>query len=362
MKNLLHLTCLLSSLSSFAQISISASDFPEGGDTAQVSISTDFEFDFSATGPDYTWDFSALSMSEQRIDTFFDIEDASITYQIIFNNGWLDPDYQADYFTPFLDFVVPESELFELPISNPVGFTKIESDKVEAVGIGVEIGGIQVPVKNEIIDIEYELPMNYEDEWISNSYFEIDLNPAFDGILRRYQERNTQVDGWGEIITPFGTFEVLRTFATIDFTDSLKVTFGETESWFELPTPTQIVYSWWAEDQKIPVLEVVVQDVFGEETVSSVEYRDRWLGDLSITDFEQLDFTIYPNPTSNFIRISGVNQIDAVSIVNPIGQVIENWTWASQNQVIDVSNLSTGTYFIQITVGDVLQTRQFIIE
>jgi len=362
MKNLIFGLLAASGATAFGQISINDSDFPSGGDTALVSISTNFDLDYASSGPDYVWDFSVLEMTEQRIDTFFDIEDASITYQVVFNNGWFDPDYQADYYTPFLNFVMPESEVFEFPISNPVSFTKVESDKVENVGVGLEIGGIQVPVKNEIIDIQYELPMNYDDGWMSNSFFEIDLNPAFDGILRRYQERTTQVDGWGELTTPYGTFDVLRTFATIEYTDSLKVIFGETETWVELPTPTQIIYSWWTSDQKIPVLEVVAQEVFDAVTVTSVEYKDHWLGDLSIKDFEQSHVVVYPNPSSENIFISGVNQIEAIQMLDFTGKVIENVSWDAQNQLIDIRDMAAGTYILRVKTGSDVISKQIIVQ
>lgn len=341
----------------WGQISIESSDFPSSGDTVMVSISNDFDLDFEATGADYDWDYSMLNFSEQRIDTFFDIEDASITYQLIFNNGWLDPDYQADYYRPSLNFVIPSSEVFELPLSNPVNFTKIESDRVEIVGVGIELSGLQVPIKNEPIDLAYELPLDYTDSWTSNSFFEIDLNPVYDGVLRRYQERTTNVDGWGHVTTPFGTFEVIRTKATLDFTDSLKIVIGEMDTWFELPTPTQVVYSWWAKDQKIPVLTVVAQEAFGTETVTSVEYKDRDWSDLSTAENEALNLICYPNPTSESLFISGEKNIDKMVVFNAQGQKVLE---AENKNNISVSQLETGIYFVHITIQHQTIVRQFI--
>lgn len=341
-----------------AQITITDDDFPSGGDTAQVSISTDFELDYTSTGPDYLWDYSALTFTSQRIDTFFDIDDASITYQLVFNNGWFDPDYQADYYTPYLNFVIPSSDLIDLPISNPVNFTKIESDKVEIVGVGMEIGGIEVPVKNEIIDVQYELPMNFEDEWVSNSFFEIDLNPAYDGILRRHQERTTVVDGWGQVITPHGTFGALRTMSTIDFTDSLRITIGETEMWIEMPTPTQIIYSWWANDQKIPVLEVVMQDFFGTESVTSVEYKDRDWSDLSVSESNlESNYIVYPNPSNALVSAVGPAKVDRIEVYDMSGKLV-----TFGNQTIDVSSLESGVYVLEIIVGETIIPKRLIVE
>lgn len=41
---------LLSVTSAFSQITITSGDFPDGGDTALVSISTDFDLDYTAAG------------------------------------------------------------------------------------------------------------------------------------------------------------------------------------------------------------------------------------------------------------------------------------------------------------------------
>jgi hypothetical protein len=358
MKNItLALVCIVAIFPVFGQITVTSSDFPEAGDTVMVSISNDFDLDFESTGADNNWDYSLLNFTSQRIYTFFDVGDASITYQLAFNNGWLDPDYKADYYTPYANFVIPTSDLFELPLSNPVNFTKIESDRVEIVGVGVELSGFEIPLKNDPIDLEYALPLNYSDEWVSNSFYEIDLNPVYDGILRRYQERTAEVDGWGTVITPFGDFNCIRTKAVVDFTDSMKIVLGESETWFQLPTPTQIIYSWWANDQKIPVLTVVAQDIFGSETITSVEYKDRDWSDLSIKDNPNETFSVYPNPVQDFLYLNTDKSIESVQVYDAIGHLIID-SFGDQN--LYVGDLQDGIYFLHTTINGMTTVNQFI--
>jgi hypothetical protein len=352
---------LLSVTSAFSQITITSGDFPDGGDTALVSISTDFDLDYEAAGEDFVWDYSSLEMTDQRIDTFFKIDDASITYQLIFNNGWFDPDYQANFYQNAFNFAIPATDLIGVSIEKPVTFTKIESDRVELVGVGLEIEGIQVPIKNEIIDVEYELPLNFGDDWISNSFFEIDLNPAYDGILRRYQERSSQVDGWGEIITPFGTFDVIRTISFLDFTDSLRISFGGDPTWIEIPTPSQVVYTWWAEDQKIPVLQVVAQTIFGTTTVTSVEYKDRYLLDLEVEETQAENIQIYPNPTNDFVTIQTQEKPSSLEIYSMTGQLVFTPVITDQSNSIDLRNLSPGTYLLRIVLNGEVYNQQLVI-
>ncbi len=363
MKTRILSSILMYSALSLGQITIDSGDFADGGDTAMVSVSSDFGLDFATSGADHTWDYSALTMDSQRIDSFFKIETASITYQFVFNNGWFDPDYQADYFTNLVNFALPSTDFIGVSIENPVGFTKIESDRVEIVGVGLEIAGVQVPVKNEIIDRAYELPMNYDDNWISNSLFEIDLNPAVDGILRRYQDRTTQVDGWGTIITPYGSFEVIRTIAFLDFTDSLRFSFGGGDpTWFELPTPSQTVYSWWAKDQKIPILEVVSRDFFGTETIASVVYKDRYLGDVSLVENNLNTVLIYPNPSSNWVQIVSEENVQNIELYSLEGKLLTSAQWDKTQNRVDVSTIAAGICFVKIYLESGVITQQLIIE
>ncbi len=347
-----------------AQITVDNGDFPDGGDTAMVSVSLDFGLDFASAGPDYSWNYESLTMNSQRIDTFFDLGDASVTYQLVFNNGWFDPDYQADYYTHLLNFAIPPTDFIGISIENPVGFTKIESDRVEIVGVGLEVAGFEVPVKNDIIDVEYELPLSYDDNWVSNSLFELDLNPAFDGILRRYQERTSQVDGWGTIITPYGTFEVIRTVSFLDFTDSLRISFGGGDpTWYELPTPSQIVYTWWAKDQKIPILQVVGQDFFGSETITSVEYKDKFLGDVSVSEYKgQPSLFVYPNPSSDRVQIISSEAIESVTLYSLDGKLLVVDGWNETTSSLSVASLTSGMYFLQIQTSKGLTTKELIVK
>lgn len=360
MKKWLLVIFLFIGYGALAQITITNSDFPSGGDTALVSLSSDFGLDYESTGPDYNWNFESLVMTAQRIDTFFDIDDASITYQLVFNNGWFDEDYQADYYTHLFNFAFPETDL--IPISNPVGFTKIETDRVEAIGVGLEIGGFQVPIKNEVIDIEYPLPLNYGNDWVSNSFFEVDLNPAFDGILRRHQERSAVVDGWGQLNTPFSTFEVLRVRSVLDFTDSLRITFGGEGLWIELPTPNQVVYTWWADNQKVPVLKVVAQEILGTETITSVEYKDRDLSDVGLAENQTNELALFPNPANESVQVNSNVIIDQVSVYDLSGALVSQFVWNSSSNELNVASLAAGTYVLELKMGENSVTKQFVVK
>lgn len=74
-------------------------------------------------------------------------------------------------------------------------------------------------------------------------------------------------------------------------------------------------------------------------------------GNLSTEDFNLSDIKIYPNPTNGLINIAGIeaNKINEISIFNQLGQKVMNLN-ASQlnNNSLDISDLNTGVYFVQL--------------
>jgi hypothetical protein len=349
MKNLVLLSLVFARVSAVSQVTINNSDFPTSGDTALVSVANIVDVDLVSTGEDYTWNFDFLTRAEQRINTFNNVGAASLTYQLVFNNGWFDPDYEADYYQNLLNFSIPSTEpLIGISIDKPVGFTKIESDRVETVGVGLEIEGFQVPVKYDTIDLIYELPFSYADNWDGTAYFEIDMNPIYDGILRRRINRSTVVDGWGKVTTPFGTFDVVRAKSTIEYTDSLRISFADTEIWLPIPTPTEVVYSWWGKEQKIPILEIITQDVLGTATTNSIEYKDRYYGEVGLENEELNTFQLYPNPATDIVNITCDGGVHSFTMVNLAGQEIMHHSFKGSHTSISVAHLPTGTYFVKL--------------
>jgi len=82
-------------------------------------------------------------------------------------------------------------------------------------------------------------------------------------------------------------------------------------------------------------------------------------GKLSKNDFVSQNFNIYPNPTSDILNISLENNLvlDHVTIYNNLGQVVKT---ATEN-VIDVTQLAKGLYFVEVTTNQGKATKKVII-
>ena len=83
---------------------------------------------------------------------------------------------------------------------------------------------------------------------------------------------------------------------------------------------------------------------------------------LSITKDQIEDFNIYPNPVRNGkISISTKNSLDKnVVIYSILGSVVYNKTVRS-NEVINVQNLSTGLYLVQVEEDEKVSVRKLLI-
>lgn len=81
---------------------------------------------------------------------------------------------------------------------------------------------------------------------------------------------------------------------------------------------------------------------------------------LSNTDFDNSNFMAYPNPVKDVLNVSYSTEISSIRVINMIGQeVISRNVNASSTQV-DMSELSAGTYIVNVTLGDAVKTLKVV--
>ena len=69
---------------------------------------------------------------------------------------------------------------------------------------------------------------------------------------------------------------------------------------------------------------------------------------LGTNGFDNASFSFYPNPTSGVVNITYSEEITNITVINMIGQVIQDRK-TNQNQVqIDLSSLPASTYFVKV--------------
>ncbi|MEG0915918.1 MAG: T9SS type A sorting domain-containing protein [Myroides sp.] len=81
---------------------------------------------------------------------------------------------------------------------------------------------------------------------------------------------------------------------------------------------------------------------------------------LASSEFVSQNFNIYPNPTSDFLNISLENNLvlQEATIYNNLGQVVKT----STENIIDVSQLAKGLYFVEVTTNQGKETKKVVVK
>jgi len=106
--------------------------------------------------------------------------------------------------------------------------------------------------------------------------------------------------------------------------------------------------------QTIDLTAYVGQDVYvGIKAESEADMWMLWIDNFTLNTNVGINSNvsnavkIFPNPAQNIITISNAENSNII-VMNMMGQVVASIENASANQSIDISNLSAGTYFVNI--------------
>ncbi|MBM3165212.1 MAG: T9SS type A sorting domain-containing protein [Bacteroidetes bacterium] len=342
---LIFLTLLLSCIEVNAQITLSYTDFGTAGDTVRISQTQAGNLDFTSTGANFTWDFSSLVASSQYLKEFRPVGFSSIlvfgTYGPLASSN-----YQASYFNPTNDLPLDQlSQFLPVELSNLNLYSKRTQDSITSLGYSIAVNGQGVPFKSDTIETRYKLPLNYNDSHYSRGYTYIDLNPIIDFKIKQYRERTSNVDGWGTIITPKGTFPVLRIRHDINERDSVYQTFFGGGQWFGGPLIQRIEYEWFTNGEK----EWILKASENNGNVNLVEYQEDYLGlDASLSE-HRFEVVVGPNPTSGELIIESNTPVDAAEVVDALGRIVlSEYAVNAFSMTLDLKHLCQGTYRVVI--------------
>jgi hypothetical protein len=327
----------------FSQITIDMDDLPQPGQEYYRSTGTSQSLDPTMTGGNYTWDYSDLETNGRDTLIYNTISQTPIFYQFQFNNP-LSPQYLATEarYTEDLDLGG------FIQTTNNYLFSKTTSNSWNEVGIGTTVSGIPLPTKYSNIKTKLNLPITYGDMNTDNYAYLINI-PAI-GTIGQDGDLSYEVDGWGSLTTPGGTWNTLRVKTTTIKSDTIYInllSFG-----IRIPS-TEVTYEWYASNEGFPVLTVTEQ--LG--VVSSINYLDDPVS--GVTEYTSLKTRIYPNPVSETIYLQNVLPGSRVSICTITGMEVLNQSSGNLN-TINVKSLKQGMYFMKIQKGNQVETHRFI--
>jgi len=334
------------------QIMIDAGDMPSPGDTIRISsaLNTDF-YNFEETGENFTWDYSNLTAINQRVDTFINVTETPVFYWPFFI-------FSANLASP----LVSDPPIPEIPLTDVFNFYNNTSDNFKDVGFAATLSGLPLPFKFDIPDIVYEFPMNYGNTDSSFSGLSVGLENI--GFLLIDRKRVNTVDGWGQLISPYGTFDVLRLKSEVYeydsiYVDSISVGFPLEREYVE--------YKWLAKQQKIPLLTI--------STASFnllVDYVDSLRTEVTNVPEKFADnevkIEVYPNPVSESLTIEideNINETLKLFLLDLQGRIlVEKSLNLNNSKTIHLNlnklNLKPGTFLIQIASNNFVKTIRIV--
>jgi hypothetical protein len=364
------LLALVSSAMAYGQtgITITEADFAHGGDTVRMSQAFDSGYDVSITGPNATWDFSSLTATTQSLKNFRPLTGAPGFISFLF--GSLAPaKYQANYYIENTTLPIDQVTSFlPVQITDIFGFTRFTTanDSVQTLGVAMTVdfgsGPTSIPFRSDTIETRYLLPLAYNDAYSSRGYTNIDFNPVYNARWVQARQRTSLVDGFGTLTTPLGSFDVIRIKHDITEQDEITLEvpiFGEQTIPLDLPIVHE--YEWWANGQGEPVLKIVSNEIAGNEVITSIEYRDLYLGlDAGIQE-ETMSFELYPNPSTDVLNIISAEAMDQLNIMDLSGKRVRTEKMLGQGTAfLKIDALESGTYLIEVISDAGVSTRTFI--
>ena len=345
-----------------AQITVGANEFANANDTARVSIANiPSGLNYKATGADTTWDYSFLQWSSQQVDKLLNPTNTNAIYALYFANVSFNS-HRANIASPGTLNISINSLL---TVNNLYNYFYKSSSSYIQQGLGMSIDNIPTEVSMINRDTLYKFPLNYGDAEQCYSSFKINL-PVIGGVLHT-QTRTNQVDGWGNLTTPFGTFPVLRVYTEIVSYDSVYI--DTLHTGLNVPLATQRQYKWIGNNQKEPLLEINTQVVLGVETVSSIVYRDSVrnrpvvISGIEQTDDKVIAFNVFPDPANDHFSVSYANEEETQLVVADLtGKELLHKTFTGSMETVDASQWAKGIYLVMLTDSRQTSVKKIVIQ
>ena len=282
MKYLILVFLFFFSLTLYAQVTYTSEDYATAGDQfvlSQANIDP-IGLDFSITGENMNWNYSTLTIQDQReIEALTPGETGyQIPYVATCTFEGNNPFTCLSQWNELSDFGIRDLESLSLggfEFSNVVRHFRKTGSTLEETILGVQFGtgGVALPLAIEYGDRDtvYQFPLIYQKKDSSYGSWAVDFTEqgapfSFSRNLKRVNE----VEGWGSLQTPFGTFaNTLKMKTLIRSQDTL-----ETQG-TAIPIPsTQVVYSWFAPEIAWPVLVATGNVVGGAEVITNISFID----------------------------------------------------------------------------------------
>jgi len=339
-KVLLSIFTVLLSITLSAQISITSDDIVSAGKI--VLEATDTMPSPSITpgpaGPDQTWDFSSLSVD--YVDTMW----------------FANPDWPP-YYEHFPAANLAALRVFDSELDSADMYIYFEKnvDEFAIVGMALEveeIGFVIMPcIPKETIA---EFPVDYLNS--STNDFELLIEaespyPPADSIRIKISiTKSIEVDAWGDITIPLGTFNSLRINETRIEKDSMWMKLLGVWGFLGEIIDTTYNYSWWTDDDAAGYVLATLNYEQDTKVVSEATFLKASPYSYIEENQNSIFVNVYPNPVSSNINFSFKDKTKGfIEIYDFTGRYLEEIQLNNvQEVIINMNKYPAGIYLYSI--------------
>jgi len=115
-----------------------------------------------------------------------------------------------------------------------------------------------------------------------------------------------------------------------------------------------VVYNWQMNRNPFIDYPLLADYIYG------ANFGQPWFAALSSTTFDANAIKVYPNPTTDYIVISGLSGSSKAEIYNVTGQLIQETTFTNETRM-DLS-LAAGVYLVKVSNGNQSTTRKIVVK
>lgn len=351
--SLFYLSIIVFTITAQSPIILSVDDIADQGQEFLVTNANPvIAFDGSDTGPDHTWDFSGLTTLNSDTSIWVDVYDTDPFYFFL----WLASDVAEQTGLDVANDFITIEDVFN--------FYERDDDIFGQTGFAGIIAGIPFPIGYDETETIFEFPATYNDNTNSETGFSIDIPGV--ATWTELRLRTNEIDGWGSITTPGGTFDVLRMRSEILITDN--IVYADVP--YEI-TYTTLEYRWMAKENGIPILQINAQEILGVETTTQVIYKSGDAADAIANETtNSFNLSVLENPVFNELNYSiNFPQVAAeelqIIISDVTGRIMENKSLlcneGENNFIENINQLSPGIYFLTLyQSGNLFKNIKFI--
>lgn len=346
MKKTILFAFLLCIASLNAQITISRYNLVESGQKIVQATDNTVRVK-SSSGPNQTWNFSNLKADSKDslrfgmpfwYEGYQNFPEANIAYK----------DYADDGVVLYLKIDDTEVRI--------IGFYQFD-DSSEGI----------VPFNSKVLSFPSTYNTNYSS---SNTFpatqFELGFDPDSTGPIpfidsirvNITRTNNSNMNGWGTITTPMGTYSALKQTVLEITSQSFQMktsgiwvtvpSFILNQLGFPIPEADSMYnVSFWSNNKATKFPVVTYNYSPSQDSITEVTWLAAPASATGISDNSVNSIQVYPNPVQNELYISSDFATNKVVIMNFEGKIVAEES-IEQNSSVSVANLPAGIYLVQI--------------